>query len=57
MGFKAVIGLGFGDEGKGITTDFLCSKSEFPIVIRYSGGQQAGPMSNVKLNHRRNKRN
>jgi adenylosuccinate synthase len=37
-----VVGLGYGDEGKGITTDFLCSKSENPIVIRYSGGQQAG---------------
>lgn len=39
---KAVIGLGFGDEGKGITTDFLCSHSVHPLVIRYSGGQQAG---------------
>jgi adenylosuccinate synthase len=36
------IGLGFGDEGKGITTDYLCSKSENQIVIRFSGGQQAG---------------
>ena len=39
---SVVIGLGFGDEGKGITTDFLCSKAKNPIVIRYSGGQQAG---------------
>jgi adenylosuccinate synthase len=37
-----VIGLGYGDEGKGVTTDFLCSKSPKPIVIRFNGGQQAG---------------
>jgi adenylosuccinate synthase len=42
MNSKAVIGLGFGDEGKGITTDYLCSHSENPLVIRFSGGQQAG---------------
>lgn len=39
---KAVIGLGFGDEGKGMTTNYLCSLSENPIVVRYSGGPQAG---------------
>lgn len=39
---KAVIGLGFGDEGKGITTDYLCSQSEKPLVVRFSGGHQAG---------------
>lgn len=41
----AVIGLGFGDEGKGLVTDYLCSlvqKTDNPWVIRYSGGQQAG---------------
>ena len=43
-----VIGLGFGDEGKGITTDYLCSRyldnntSSGVIVVRFSGGQQAG---------------
>jgi len=42
MNSKAVIGLGFGDEGKGITTDFLCSQSENPLVGRFSGGHQAG---------------
>jgi adenylosuccinate synthase len=42
MEAKIVLGLGFGDEGKGITTDYLCSKSIKPIVIRFSGGQQAG---------------
>ena len=35
---KAVIGLGFGDEGKGLVTNYL----EGSLVIRYSGGQQAG---------------
>lgn len=38
----AVIGLGFGDEGKGLTTNALCQALEKPLVIRYSGGQQAG---------------
>lgn len=42
MANKAVIGLGFGDEGKGLFTDYLCSQSENPLVIRFSGGQQAG---------------
>ena len=39
---KAVIGLGFGDEGKRIFTDYLCSQSINPLVVRFSGGQQAG---------------
>ena len=38
----AVIGLGFGDEGKGMVTDYLCSQSRNPLVIRFSGGHQAG---------------
>jgi len=42
-----VVGTGFGDEGKGITTDFLCSKTTSNIVVRFSGGQQAG--HNVKI--------
>lgn len=37
-----VLGLGYGDEGKGLTTDFLCRKSSKPLVIRFSGGHQAG---------------
>ena len=37
-----VLGAQFGDEGKGITTDWLCSRSKNPIVVRFSGGQQAG---------------
>lgn len=34
--------LGFGDSGKGITTDYLCQNLNNSIVIRYSGGPQAG---------------
>lgn len=37
-----IIGLGFGDEGKGLATDFLCSQANKPLVIRFNGGQQAG---------------
>ena len=38
------IGVGYGDEGKGLTTSYLCSQNdhESKIVIRFSGGQQAG---------------
>lgn len=48
---KVVIGLGFGDEGKGITTDFLCSQNPEAIVIRFSGGQQAA--HTVMLNEKK----
>jgi adenylosuccinate synthase len=37
-----VLGMGFGDEGKGLTTSYLCSKIKDPIVVRFSGGHQAG---------------
>lgn len=39
---KIVVGLGFGDEGKGITTSFLSNLNPNSIVIRHNGGQQAG---------------
>ena len=39
----AVIGLGFGDEGKGVLTNYLCSETKDPkTVVRFSGGHQAG---------------
>ena len=40
----AIIGAGYGDEGKGLMTDFFCHRhlNESPIVIRYNGGAQAG---------------
>jgi adenylosuccinate synthase len=40
----AVIGLGFGDEGKGRVVDWLCSQHPMrgdAVVIRFSGGPQA----------------
>lgn len=37
-----VVGLGYGDEGKGLTTDYLCLNNSKPIVIRFNGGHQAG---------------
>jgi adenylosuccinate synthase len=42
MNHKVVIGAGFGDEGKGLFTEYLCRTSENPLVVRFSGGQQAG---------------
>lgn len=39
---KIVVGLGFGDEGKGLTTSYLCRTTPHPIVVRANGGHQAG---------------
>lgn len=41
---SVVIGLGYGDEGKGMVTDYLCSLTppSETIVCRFSGGHQAG---------------
>jgi adenylosuccinate synthase len=41
------VGLGFGDEGKGATVDFLTRELNADLVVRYSGGAQAG--HNVQL--------
>ena len=41
------VGLGFGDEGKGATVDFLARELRAEVVVRYSGGAQAG--HNVEL--------
>jgi len=41
------VGLGFGDEGKGATVDYLTRKFEADLVVRYCGGCQAG--HNVRL--------
>lgn len=38
----AVVGLGFGDEGKGTIVDWLCSTRPVQAVIRFNGGAQAG---------------
>ncbi len=42
MTSRIILGLAFGDEGKGVTTDFFCRLAERPLVIRFSGGHQAG---------------
>lgn len=49
MKANIIIDLGFGDSGKGITTDYLCSQNTYmkKIVVRFSGGQQAG--HNVRI--------
>ena len=38
----AVIGKNYGDEGKGLTVDHLCTGDEKPLVIRHNGGAQSG---------------
>lgn len=41
MANSVVIGAGYGDEGKGLVTDFLCSKAPGSTeVVRFSGGHQ-----------------
>lgn len=41
MRARAVIGANFGDEGKGLMVDYLCSQGA-GMVVRYNGGAQAG---------------
>lgn len=38
---KVVVGLGFGDEGKGTIVDYLTSEESYDYVVRFSGGPQA----------------
>lgn len=38
----AVIGAGYGDEGKGLITDYLVRKHKVGTVVRFNGGAQAG---------------
>lgn len=38
---KVVIGANFGDEGKGLMTDYLASLQDDTVVARFSGGAQA----------------
>lgn len=38
---RIVIGASFGDEGKGLITDYLCSQGA-GVVVRFNGGAQAG---------------
>lgn len=41
MRARVVIGANFGDEGKGLMVDYLCSQGA-GMVVRYNGGAQAG---------------
>lgn len=42
MSTSIVVGMGFGDEGKGTVVDYLASKAHTkPLVVRFSGGAQA----------------
>lgn len=41
MKARIVIGANFGDEGKGLMTDYLCSQGA-GMVVRFNGGAQAG---------------
>lgn len=37
-----VLGLGFGDEGKGSVVNYLCNRTHNSLVVRFNGGPQAG---------------
>lgn len=37
-----IIGAGFGDEGKGLSTQYLCRQDPGALVVRFSGGHQVG---------------
>lgn len=39
---RAIIGKGFGDEGKGLATDRFCRQVPGTLVIKHNGGAQAG---------------
>lgn len=42
MSTSIVVGMGFGDEGKGTVVDYLASRATTkPLVVRFSGGAQA----------------
>lgn len=41
MSHVSVVGLGFGDEGKGTITDHLCRTRPVDYVVRFNGGGQA----------------
>ena len=42
MRARVVIGASFGDEGKGLVTDYLCATEGAGMVVRFNGGAQAG---------------
>ena len=46
-----VIGAGYGDEGKGLVTDYLAEKTGSRVVCRFNGGSQAAHTVN-RAGHR-----
>ncbi len=48
----AIIGAGFGDEGKGLMTDYISHKNPNSLVVRFNGGGQAGHTVNTPENQR-----
>lgn len=52
MKVKAVIGANYGDEGKGLMTDYFVRKAKKPLVVRFNGGAQAGhTVNDGKMRH------
>ena len=55
MKIIAIIGKSFGDEGKGLTTDYYARQAQQEgkpcLAVRHNGGAQAG--HTVELPHRR----
>lgn len=51
MKARIVIGSSFGDEGKGLVTDYLCAQGA-GVVVRFNGGAQAGHTVVSPLNER-----
>ena len=48
MRAEAVIGANYGDEGKGLFTDWLCANRPNPIVVMAKGGSQRGHTVELK---------
>jgi adenylosuccinate synthase len=52
---KVIVGLGFGDEGKGMTTGFLAeelaAQNRKPLVVRWNGGPQAAHNVRIRGHH------
>jgi adenylosuccinate synthase len=42
MNISIVVGLGYGDEGKGATVNALCTDPKRNAVVRFNGGHQVG---------------
>ena len=47
---SVVIGANYGDEGKGLTTDYLANQDS--LVVRFNGGSQAGHTVKTPAGHR-----